>query len=101
MKKTLHPVWAWGILPIPRKGYTSKNKYMSQYINSVTNEDLAQAGVRSSARHHSYDEDINDDLLEALRGAVGYVEMEGGYCTPPYWYTRAKNAIDKIEGRIK
>ena len=77
------------------------NKYMSKYITSVTNEDLAQAGVRTSDRHHSYDEDINYDLLEALRGAVGYAEMEGGFCTPPFWYTRAKNAIDQLEGGLK
>lgn len=39
------------------------------------------------------------DLLEALRGAVGYAEMEGGFCDPPAWYIFAKNAIDRAEGR--
>ena len=40
------------------------------------------------------------ELLEALRGAVGYAEMEGGFCDPPFWFIRAKNAIDSAEGRI-
>ena len=39
------------------------------------------------------------DLLDALRGAVGYVEMEGGYLNDPYWYTAAKCAIAKAEGK--
>ena len=39
------------------------------------------------------------DLLSALRGAVGYAEMEGGFCDPPAWYIFAKNAIDRAEGR--
>lgn len=39
------------------------------------------------------------DLLDALKGAVGYVEMEGGYLNDPYWYTAAKCAIAKAEGK--
>jgi hypothetical protein len=39
------------------------------------------------------------DLLDALKGAVGYVEMEGGYLNDPYWYTDAKCAIAKAEGK--
>lgn len=41
------------------------------------------------------------ELLEALRGAVGYAEMNGGFCDPPFWYIRAKNAIDATEGRAQ
>ena len=79
---------------------------MRKYINhpgafaSVTNEDLAQAGVRTSVCHHSDDDNTTEEVLDILRGAVGYAEMEGGFCTPPYWYTDAKNAIDKAD-RIK
>ncbi len=38
------------------------------------------------------------ELLDALKGAVGYAELEGGFCEPPYWYTDAKNAIAKAQG---
>jgi hypothetical protein len=38
------------------------------------------------------------ELLDALSGAVAYAEMEGGFITPPYWYTAAKCAIAKAKG---
>jgi hypothetical protein len=38
------------------------------------------------------------ELLDALSGAVAYAEMEGGFITPPYWYTAAKCAIAKARG---
>lgn len=102
MKKSLARFWGMGSNTHASQEASSINKYMSNYSNqpgayaSVTNEDLAQAGVRTSARHID-DEDINDDLLQALRGAVGYADMEGGFCTPPAWYTFAQNAIERAE----
>jgi hypothetical protein len=38
------------------------------------------------------------DLLSALRGAVAYAEMEGGFHTPPCWYIDAKCLIEKLGG---
>jgi hypothetical protein len=38
------------------------------------------------------------ELLSALRGAVAYAEMEGGFHTPPCWYTDAKCLLEKLGG---
>ena len=37
------------------------------------------------------------ELFEALRGAVAYAEMGGGFIESPYWYTAAKCVLEKID----
>ena len=110
MKNTLHTSGPWAINTCNENGPSLDSFYLSTtaqtwdgneeeriicrfptgtgQFSDMGRENLANARLRAAA----------PDLLDALRGAVAYSEMEGGFHTPPFWYTDAKCLIEKLGG---